>query len=167
MKSSRRAAATRRHGSLFVSGTGGSLQSDNLTPRLKSQGVTAAAPLTEVYDVSGTFGGPIAADRLWYFVNGHVGGSRRDSSNVYYNLNAGDPSKWLYAPDSSRREYSDRTFEDGERAADVADDAAPEDQRLWDPSVAVPHVHGRDARSLRAAARLARGRGCARAAALR
>ena len=30
---------------------------------------------------------------------------------MYYNLNAGDPGKWLYAPDLSRREYSDRTFE--------------------------------------------------------
>jgi hypothetical protein len=30
---------------------------------------------------------------------------------VYYNLNAGDPTTWLYAPDRSRREYSDRTFE--------------------------------------------------------
>ena len=102
-----------RHGSLFVSGSGGSLQSDNITPLLRSQGVTAAAPLTDVYDVSGTFGGPIAADRLWYFVNGHSGGSRRDSTNVDYNLNAGDASKWLYAPDASRREYSDRSFEDG------------------------------------------------------
>ena len=102
-----------RHGSLFVSATGGSLQSDNVTPLLKSQGVTAQAPLTDVYDLSGAFGGPIAEDRLWYFVNGHGGGSRRDNTNVHYNLNAGDPSKWLYAPNPSRREYSDRTFEDG------------------------------------------------------
>ena len=102
-----------RHGSLFASGTGGSLQSDNLTPSLKAQGVTAVTPLTRVYDVSGTFGGPILVDRLWYFVNGHVGGSTKDSSNVYYNLNAGDPSKWLYAADHTRREYSDRTFENG------------------------------------------------------
>ncbi len=100
-----------RHGSLFASGTGGSLQSDNLTPSLKAQGVTGATPLTKVYDVTGTFGGPIAADRLWYFISGHAGGSTKDSSNVYYNLNAGDPSKWLYAPDLSHREYSDRTFE--------------------------------------------------------
>ena len=112
--SSRKAGGNSRHGSLFASGSGGSLQSDNITPLLRSQGVTAAAPLTDVYDVSGTFGGPIAADRLWYFVNGHSGGSRRDSTNVDYNLNAGDSSKWLYAPDASRREYSDRSFEDAE-----------------------------------------------------
>ncbi len=98
-------------GSLFVSGTGEKLQSDNLTPALKNQGVVAASPLSKVYDFSGTIGGPIARDRLWYFASAHRGGSTTDSSNVYYNLNAGDPAKWLYAPDASRRAYSDRLFE--------------------------------------------------------
>ena len=99
------------HGSLFFSGTGEKLQSDNLTPALKSQGVVAASPLSKVYDISGTIGGPIARDRLWYFVSAHRGGSTTESTNVYYNLNAGDPVKWSYAPDSSRRAYSDRLFE--------------------------------------------------------
>ena len=98
-------------GSLFVSGTGEKLQSNNLTPSLKTQGVTAASPLSKVYDVSGTIGGPIATDRLWYFATAHRGGSTTESTNVYYNLNAGDPAKWSYAPDSSRRAYSDRLFE--------------------------------------------------------
>src|SRR5580765_2936108 len=99
------------HGSLFVSGTGEKLQSDNLTPVLKNQGVTAASPLSKVYDVSGTIGGPIARDRVWYFVTAHRGGNTTDSTDVYYNLNAGDPAKWLYAPDAGRRAYSDRLFE--------------------------------------------------------
>jgi hypothetical protein len=99
------------HGSLFFSGTGEALQSDNLTPALKNQGVTARSPLRKVYDISGSVGGPIARDRLWYFVTAHRGGSRTDSTNVYYNRNAGDPARWLYAPDSTRRAYSDRLFE--------------------------------------------------------
>ena len=98
-------------GSLFVSGTGGKLQSDNLTPALKAQGATAASPLTKVYDVWGTIGGPIVKDRVWYFANAHTGGSTKQSPNVYYNLNAGDPNAWLYQPDVDRRSYSDRTFE--------------------------------------------------------
>jgi Carboxypeptidase regulatory-like domain len=102
-----------RHGSLFGSGTGRRLQSNNLTQALKDQGVMAATPLTKVYDVSGTFGGPVEKDRVWFFVNAHTGGSTKDSASVYYNQNAGDPSQWLYAPDRSRREYSDRTFENG------------------------------------------------------
>jgi hypothetical protein len=99
------------HGSVFGSGTGATFQSSNLTPELEAQGVPAATPLMKVYDISGTLGGPIVRDRLWYFVNAHVGGSTRDSATVYYNLNAGDPAKWSYAPDLNRREYSDRTFE--------------------------------------------------------
>jgi hypothetical protein len=99
------------HDSFFASSTGAKLQSSNLTQALKDQGVTAATPLTGVYDIAGTAGGPILKDRLWYFVNAHVGGSTKESPNVYYNLNAGNPAAWLYAPDLSRREYSDRTFD--------------------------------------------------------
>jgi hypothetical protein len=99
------------HGSVFGSGTGARLQSDNLTPTLLGQGVAAVTPLARVYDLSGTIGGPIRQDLAWYFVNAHTGGSTRNSANVYYNLNAGDPAKWLYAPDYGRPEYSDRTFE--------------------------------------------------------
>jgi hypothetical protein len=97
--------------SFFASGTGGGLQSDNLTPELRAQGLTATTPLTSVYDLSGTLGGALARDRAWYFVNGHIGGSRREVANVYYNLNAGDATQWLYSPDPGRREYSDRVFE--------------------------------------------------------
>ena len=99
------------HGSVFASGTGDRLQSDNLTPDLLRQGVIAAAPYSNVYNVSATLGGSIVTDRLWYFVSGHSGGSRRQSTNVYYNRNAGDPGSWLYAPDVTRPAYSDRTFE--------------------------------------------------------
>jgi hypothetical protein len=99
------------HGSLFASGTGDRLQSDNLTPDLLRQGVIGAAPYRNVYDVAATLGGSIVADRLWYFVSGHSGGSTRQSTNVYYNRNAGDPGSWLYAPDLTRPGYSDRTFE--------------------------------------------------------
>jgi hypothetical protein len=98
-------------GSLFASGTGEQLQSGNLTSELRAQGVIATPPYTKVYDVFGTIGGPIATDRLWYFVSAHTGGSTRKSTNVYYNRNAGDSSKWQYAPDVTRQAYSDRTFE--------------------------------------------------------
>jgi hypothetical protein len=97
--------------SVFASGTGESLQFDNLTQTLKDQGVAAATPLTRVYDFSGTLGGPIVTDRIWYFVNAHTGGSTREVANLFYNVNAANPSRWLYVPDLSRREYSDRTFE--------------------------------------------------------
>jgi hypothetical protein len=107
-----KAGGNARHGSLFGSGTSEKLESDNLTAALQSQGVQATSPLSKVYDISGTAGGPIARDRAWYFMTAHRGGSTMESTNVFYNLNAGDPTKWLYAPDFGRREYSDRLFED-------------------------------------------------------
>ena len=105
-----KAGGNTTRGSLFGSGTGEHLQSNNLTPAQERQGLVAT-PLKKVYDFSGTLGGPISRNRAWYFVNGHTGGNTKPSANVYYNLNAGDRAKWLYAPDPARREYSDRTFE--------------------------------------------------------
>jgi hypothetical protein len=98
-------------GTVFVSGTGEPLQSDNLTPELHGRGVIAAPPYTKVYDVSAMLGGRIVRDRLWYFVNAHSGGSTRRSTSVYYNRNAGDAQQWRYTPDLQRPAYSDRTFE--------------------------------------------------------
>ena len=108
-----KAGGNKTEGSFFASGSGKGMQSDNLTPQLTAQGVNRAAPYTRVYDISGTIGGPIISNRLWYFASAHRGGSTRTSTNVYYNLNAGDPNAWRYAPDSSRPEYSDRVFERG------------------------------------------------------
>ena len=97
-------------GSFFASGSGPRLQDDNLTPELSGQGILVA-PFSKVYDVSAVLGGPIIKDRLWYFASGHAAGSRKESTNVFYNLNAGDASRWSYVPDLTQRSYSDRTFE--------------------------------------------------------
>ena len=105
------AGGNTRQGSFFASGSSERLQSNNLNADLSASGVMAPTPFTHVYDISATFGGPIVTDRLWYFLTAHSGGTTRQSTNVFYNLNAGNPNAWLYAPDSSRRAYSDRTFE--------------------------------------------------------
>jgi hypothetical protein len=44
-------------------------------------------------------------------VNGRTGGSTRAIANVYYNLNAGDATKWLYNPDLTKQAYNDRKSE--------------------------------------------------------
>jgi hypothetical protein len=123
------------HGSVFATAGGAALQSDNLTQALRDQGVTAATPLRDVYDIWGTLGGPLVRDRAWYFVNAHAGGSKKDNPNVYYNQNAGDSTKWLYAPDTNRREYSDRTFENG--SARITWQATPRNKvgAFWDAQI--------------------------------
>lgn len=89
-------------GAIFFSGTGEKLQAES---------AIAATPLTKVYDLNAAIGGPIMKDRVWYFVNARTQGSTRQIANVYYNKNAGDPTKWLYDADPSRPAFSDRTWE--------------------------------------------------------
>jgi hypothetical protein len=98
-------------GSIYASGSGEALLSDNFTPELEAAGLRAATPLTGLYDFSGSFGGPISRDRLWYFVNARTQGNERVNANQFYNLNVGDATKWLYAPDYEHPGFSDRTFE--------------------------------------------------------
>ena len=81
-------------GSIFFSGTGESLQSDNFTQAIRDAGLQAPTPFTKVYDLNGAFGGPIKKDRVWYFVNVRTQGSTRTVANTFYNKNAGDPTKW-------------------------------------------------------------------------
>jgi len=64
-----------------------------------------------VYDLNGAGGGPIKQDKIWYYVNARTQGSTRLIAGVQYNLNVGDPTKWLYAPDPAKQMYSDRTWE--------------------------------------------------------
>ena len=95
------------HGSMFYSGSGEKLQSDNT----EGKGVAAPTPLSKIYDVNGAVGGPIKRDRLWYFATARTQGSTRVNANQFYNMNAGDATKWLYAPDLSKPGFSDRTWE--------------------------------------------------------
>ncbi len=101
----------RGSGAFFFSGTGEPLESDNFTQAIKDAGLQAPTPINKVYDLNGSFGGPIKKDRVWYFVNARTQGSTRTIANIFYNQNAGDATKWTYAPDLSRPQFTDRTWE--------------------------------------------------------
>ena len=98
-------------GAVYFSGTGESLQADNFTQEIKDAGLAAPTPYTKVYDLNAAFGGPILKDRVWFFMNARTQGSTRTIANIFYNRNAGDPTKWTYDPDSGQPAYSDRTWE--------------------------------------------------------
>jgi hypothetical protein len=95
-------------GSLFFSGTNEDLMSDNFKNIV---GLSAPTPFKKIYDLNGSFGGPIKQDKIWYFINARTQGSKRINANQFYNLNAGKADQWLYAPDLSRPGFSDRTWE--------------------------------------------------------
>jgi hypothetical protein len=60
------------HGTYFVGGTGSRLQSDNVGPALKAQGISTGAGIQHRYDASGDVGGRIVRNKLWFY-----GGTRR------------------------------------------------------------------------------------------
>ncbi|MBM3819268.1 MAG: TonB-dependent receptor [Acidimicrobiia bacterium] len=98
-------------GLFFMSGFSRRMQSDNFTNELRARGATQPTPVYRVYDVNTAVGGPIARDRLWYYMSVRVQGQRQNTLNVYYNQNAGNATAWTYVPDLSRPAFSDRLWE--------------------------------------------------------
>ena len=92
-------------GSFFGTKVTPGFQSNNYTDDLKTRGLVSPNKLKEAYDFNGSGGGPIIKDKLWFF------GSLRRQLNqtliagLYYNLNAGDPTKWTYAPDLANQAF--------------------------------------------------------------
>ncbi len=98
-------------GLFAASGFSKDMQSDNYSSELQTRGAGAPNPTYHVYDVNAAVGGPIRKDKLWYYFSFRQQGSRRNILNVYYNTNAGDPTKWAYAPDFNQPAYYDRMWE--------------------------------------------------------
>ena len=137
------------HGSFFVSGTGAKLQSDNLTPALREQGVTASTPLTKVYDVWGAIGGPISeGPRL--VLRQRARRRQHDEEperllqpecrrSEQLAVCAGSRSAVVLRPDLRERQ----------RPCHVAGDSAPQGQRLLGCAGLVPNVYRRHAQPTR------------------
>ena len=152
-----RTGGNRVSGSVFFSGTGEGLQSSNYTEELRLAGLTAAIPLSKVYDLNGAVGGPIMRDRVWYFVNARTQGSTRGIASVYYNQNTGDATKWLYSPDPRSPGVLRSHLGQRERAHHVAGDATQQDRVLLGRAADLPQLRGHDPGHHRSRPRVARG----------
>src|SRR5215471_10250050 len=89
-------------GNAYLSGTGGGMIGSNYSDELKAAGLSTPGSLIKQWDFTFGMGGPIIKDKLWYRVAARDEGQHRTIPNVFPNLNAGDPTKFLYAPDRSR-----------------------------------------------------------------
>src|SRR5215831_14244653 len=94
----------RLSGSFFATGVNRWWQNNNLTPELQAQGLPAPNAMKLAYDVNPAVGGPLMKDKLWFFTSGRVQANQNYIAGQYSNLNAGDPTKWLYAPNLADQE---------------------------------------------------------------
>src|SRR5262249_30764654 len=85
-------------------------------------------------DASLSNGGPIMKDRLWFFYNTRYTASGTTLPGMFYNLNAGDPTKWTYFADTTRpaKNTSDGAFNPTLR---LTAQATPKNKLnlYWDP----------------------------------
>jgi hypothetical protein len=96
-----REGGNRFSGSAFLSEAGEWSQGDNR----EGTGIAQPAGLVRNWDESFSMGGPILRDRLWFYGNlrdnGTMSNVLGNNLTSYPNLNAGDPTKWTYEPDTS------------------------------------------------------------------
>jgi hypothetical protein len=87
-------------GFVFVGGGSQATQSNNLTDELQTQGLTRVNGLKRLFDVNPAWGGPVIADRLWFY-NAYRYFTEVDFlAGLYYNAT---PTAWTYTPDLSRQ----------------------------------------------------------------
>ena len=74
-------------GTILTNGSGPGLQTSNLTDRLQALGLTATATLRKVFDVSGSLGGPLVKDRLWFYVTERYQTNSTYAAGAFFSAN--------------------------------------------------------------------------------
>jgi hypothetical protein len=89
-------------GTFYTAGVTEGMVGSNYTDGLRSRGLTTPGQLQKVWDFNLGIGGPIARDRVWYYLGLRDEGSHRTVPGMFANANAGDPTKWTYVADRAR-----------------------------------------------------------------
>ncbi|MGH9254489.1 MAG: carboxypeptidase regulatory-like domain-containing protein, partial [Vicinamibacterales bacterium] len=95
-------------GQFSFSGSNDSLQGNNYTERLKAKGLRSPSELISVYDVNPMYGGRIIADKLWFYATYRQTGGKSTVPGMFWNKNAGDPTKWTVDFDRSQPAFTNR-----------------------------------------------------------
>ena len=95
-------------GQFNFSGSNDSLQGSNYTQRLKDKGLRSPAELISVYDVNPMYGGRIVQDKLWFYGAYRQTGGKSTVPGLFWNKNAGDPTKWIVDFDRSKPAFTNR-----------------------------------------------------------
>ena len=98
-------------GSIYLSGVPNGWVGNNYTDELRARGLSVPGKLLKQWDFTGGVGGPIIRDRIWYYATARDLGQHRSIPGIFPNLNAGDPTKWEYLPDTSRQARGAESFQ--------------------------------------------------------
>src|SRR5215510_11087536 len=94
-------------GMFFLSGANGDMQGSNYTDALKAAGLRSPQELKKVYDFNPMGGGRIIRDKLWFYLTYREVSAENTVPGMFFNRNAGDPTKWLVDFDTSRPAFVD------------------------------------------------------------
>ena len=94
-------------GTFAYSGANGSMQGSNYTDSLKAAGLRSPQELLKVWEVNPMGGGPIKRDRLWFYATYREVYAENTIPGMFFNKNAGDPTKWLVEFDTARPAFLD------------------------------------------------------------
>lgn len=82
-------------GSFFTTYTNADLQSDNTSQELIDAGLPEAAELTELRDLNLSAGGPVRADRLWWYASVRFEGAEKEQPGSFHSI---DPLAYMWNP---------------------------------------------------------------------
>jgi hypothetical protein len=68
--------------------------------------------MKKLWDFNPGVGGPLLRDRLWFFTTVRHNGWQNNPGGFIANLNAGNPSSWVYAPDPNQPRSADSKWLD-------------------------------------------------------
>jgi len=88
-------------GQLFFNTAGDWSRGDNIDDALRDIGITKGPGIKSSYDASGSLGGPITRDRLWFFGSYRKYTTTTGVEGIGANKYAGDASHWDYLRDDS------------------------------------------------------------------
>ena len=92
-------------GTVFATGVNSAWQTSNLTDELRNLGLPEPNEMKKAYDINPSIGGPILREKLWFYSSARWQVNQNYIAGLYYNKNEGDPTKWLYEQDQSRRGF--------------------------------------------------------------
>ncbi len=93
-------------GYFYAGYTNNDLNSTSVPSDLQARGLPTIGAVDHVYDYSGSVGGPILRDKMWFFSAQRWWGNSSFVPNNYYSK---DTSAWIYEPDLSRPAVNDNT----------------------------------------------------------